>query len=279
MSKQGKIHFVTHFFIIIVAFVMIYPLLWMVASSLKPNAEIFSSLSLIPSRVVWDSYVKGWVGFGQQNFGMFYMNTFKLVIPTVFFTLISSVLVAYGFARMDFPFRKFLFALMLSTLMLPSTIVIIPRYLLFKNLGWLNTYLPFYVPAILAGQSFFIFMLVQFLRGIPKELDESAFVDGCNSFYILFKILLPLCKPALFTVALMQFVWIWNDFFNLLIYISSVSKYPLALGLRIAIDAGAAVNWNQILAMSVVTIIPPVILFAFMQKYFVDGIATTGIKG
>ena len=270
---------VTHSYIVLFAIVMVYPLLWIIASSFKPSSEIFSSPSLIPSQFVWDSYAKGWMGFGQQGFGLFVNNTFILVIPTVIFTLVSSALVAYGFARLDFPLRKFFFALMLSTLMLPGTIVIMPRYLLFKNLNWLNTYLPFYIPALLAGNSFFIFMLVQFLRGIPRELDESAFVDGCNSFLILYKILLPLCKPALFTVALMQFIWLWNDFFNPLIYINSVSKYPLALGLRISIDVGAIVNWNQVLAMAVVAIIPPVILFVFTQKYFVEGIATSGLKG
>jgi oligogalacturonide transport system permease protein len=280
MAKSSKIRLVgTHLLIASFAFVMIYPLLWIVASSFKPSAEIFSSPGLIPSQIIWDSYAKGWAGIGQQSFGIFFINTFKLVIPTVLFTVASSTLVAYGFARMDFPLRKLMFSLMLSTLMLPGTILIIPRYLLFKSLDWLNTYLPFYIPALLAGNSFFIFMLVQFLRGIPRELDESAVVDGCNSFMILYQILLPLCKPALLTVALMQFIWVWNDFFNPLIYINSVSKYPLALGLRISIDVGAIVNWNQVLAMAVVAIIPPITLFVFTQKYFVEGIATTGLKG
>lgn len=269
----------THIYVVFFGIVMVYPLLWLVASSLKPSSEVFSSPSLIPSKIIWDSYIKGWMGTGQDGFGLFFINTFLLVIPTVLFTLISSTLVAYGFARIDFPLRKLLFALMLSTLMLPSAVLIIPRYLLFKNLGWLNTYLPFWIPALLAGNSFFIFMLVQFFRGIPRELDESAYVDGCNSFIIFYKILLPLCKPALFTVALMQFIWTWNDFFNPLIYINSVSKYPLALGLRISIDVGAIVNWNQVMAMAVVAMLPPVALFAFTQKYFVEGITTTGLKG
>lgn len=279
MAPKKKYHFLLHLLILFFALIMVYPLLWIIASSLKPSAEIFSSPGLFPSRLVWDSYVKGWVGFGQHSYSLYFLNTFKLVIPTVFFTLLSSTMVAYGFARLDFPLRKLMFALMLSTLMLPTTVIIIPRYLLFKNLGWLNSYLPFYIPALFAGQSFFIFMLVQFFRGIPRELDESAFVDGCNSFVIFYKILLPLCKPAVLTAGLMQFIWVWNDFFNPLIYINSVSKYTLALGLRISIDVGAMVNWNQVLAMAVVTIIPPVLLFAFTQKYFVEGIITTGIKG
>ena len=278
-NRSGALYFGTYLFISVLAFVMIYPLLWMVASSLKPTADIFSSLSLIPSSLHWESYVQGWMGFGNQNFSLFFYNTFKLIVPTVCLTLVSSAVVAYGFARLDFPFRKILFALMISTLMLPTTVLVVPRYILFKNLGWLDSYLPFFVPALFAGQSFFIFMLVQFIRGIPKELDESAVIDGCNTFQIMTRILMPLCKPALFSVALFEFIWRWNDFFNQLIYISSVSKYPLALGLRITIDVGSTVNWNQVLAMSVVTMLPPVIIFALAQKYFVEGIATTGLKG
>ncbi len=279
MAKREKLHLGSHLFLCLLGFVFTYPLIWLVASSLKPTEEIFSSLSIIPSRFMWNAYVSGWVGFGQNNFGTFFMNSLKLVFPTVTLTLLSSIVVAYGFARINFPFRKVLFALMISTLMLPHTVIIVPRYILFKNLGWLDSYLPFYLPALCAGQSFFIFMLVQFLRGLPKELDESAYIDGCNTFQILTRILLPLCKPALFSVILFEFIWRWNDFFNLLIYISSVDKYPLALGLRVTLDVGSTVNWNQVLAMSVVTIIPPVIVFVAAQKYFVEGISTTGLKG
>lgn len=279
MEKREKLHLGSHVILCLLGFVFTYPLIWLVASSLKPTEEIFSSLSIIPSRFMWSAYVSGWVGFGQNNFGTFFMNSLKLVFPTVTFTLLSSIVVAYGFARINFPFRKVLFALMISTLMLPHTVIIVPRYILFKNLGWLDSYLPFYLPALCAGQSFFIFMLVQFLRGLPKELDESAYIDGCNTFQILTRILLPLCKPALFSVILFEFIWRWNDFFNLLIYISSVDKYPLALGLRVTLDVGSTVNWNQVLAMSVVTIIPPVIVFVAAQKYFVEGISTTGLKG
>jgi oligogalacturonide transport system permease protein len=162
--------------------------------------------------------------------------------------------------------------------MLPATVIIIPRYIFFKDLGWLDSYLPFIVPALLGSFPFFNFMMVQFFRGIPVELDESARIDGCGSFRTLMLVLLPLCKPAIFSVAVFQFVWVWNDFFNVLIYISSVSKFPLALGLRLSLDISANVNWNQILAMSTLSIIPPVLLFFFAQRYFVEGISTAGIK-
>lgn len=261
------------------AFIMMYPLLWMLGASFKTNSEIFSTVSLFPENPVFNAFREGWKGSGQYGFDTYLLNTFFLVIPTVFFTLVSSTLVAYGFARFNFPFKKILFFLMISTLMLPGTVIVIPRYIFFKNMNWLDSYLPFIVPAALGAFPFFNFMMVQFLRGIPLELDESAKLDGCGSFRTLVSILLPLCKPALFSVVVFQFVWTWNDFFNALIYISSVRKYPISLGLRMTIDIASQVHWNQIMAMSLVSILPPVLLFFTSQKYFVEGITTSGLKG
>ena len=234
---------------------------------------------MLPKNPVLDSYSAGWKGSGQFTFGTFLWNTFLLVVPTVLLTLLSSVLVAYGFARFRFPGHKILFGLMISTMMLPNAVVIIPRYILYNKFGLLNSYHPFYLPAALACYPFFIFMLIQFFRGLPKDLDESAKIDGCNSFTILVRILLPLAKPALFSAAIFQFVWTWNDFFNSLIYVSSVSKYPVSLGLRMSLDSADAAHWNQIFAMSIVSILPCVLLFFTAQKYFVEGVATSGIKG
>lgn len=265
--------------LILLGFIMVYPLLWMAGASFKTNQEIFSGPGIFPKNPVFDAYRLGWKGSGQYTFTRFYINTFKLVIPTVFFTLVSSVLVGYGFARFNFPLKKILFMLMLSTLMLPNSVTIIPRFIFFKTLGWLDTYWPFITPAMLGAFPFYNFMMVQFFRGIPQELDESARLDGCNSFNILKYILLPLCKPAIFSVMIFQFISTWNGFFNVLIYINSVSKYPLALGLRMTIDISSQANWNQIMAMSVVSILPPVLLFFGAQKYFIEGIATSGIKG
>jgi oligogalacturonide transport system permease protein len=265
--------------LVLLGIFMLYPLFWMVGASFKTNEEFFSNPGIFPQKPVFDAYVQGWKGSGQFTFTTFFLNTLALVIPTVFFTLASSVCVGYGFARFEFPFKKFLFTLMIATLMLPGTVVIIPRYILFKNLGWLDSYLPFIVPALMGVNVFFNFMMVQFFRGLPRELDESAILDGCGSFRTLTSILLPLCKPAIFSAVIFQFLWTWNDFFNALLFINSVKKYTLALGLRMAIDISAQVNWNQIMAMSVVTILPPVILFFCAQKYFVEGIATTGLKG
>ncbi|HPZ15972.1 MAG TPA: carbohydrate ABC transporter permease [Sphaerochaeta sp.] len=264
--------------LIALAYVMIYPLLWMVGAAFKTNDEIFGTISLLPKNPVFGAFKAGWVGTGQYGFSDYLKNTFYMVVPTVFFTVLSSVLVGYGFARFDFPLKRALFAIMLSTMMLPATVIIIPRYIFFKNLGWLDTYLPFIVPAALGCFPFFNFMMVQFFRGLPLEIDESGKLDGCNSFVILKDLLLPLCTSAIFSVIVFQFVWTWNDFMNVLIYISSVAKYPIALGLRMTMDISTEFDWNQIMAMSLIAILPPVIVFFAAQKYFVEGIATTGMK-
>ena len=262
------------------AVIMVYPFFWLLFGSFKSNTELFTSLNLIPKEFILDSYLKGWKGTGDNTYSLFFLNTFEMVLPTVVFTVFSSAVVAYGFARFNFPFKRILFTLMISTLMLPQTVIILPRYILFRNFGWLDSYLPFIAPAVLAGYPFFVFMMIQFFRGIPRELDESAVIDGCNPFTILIRILLPLAKPALFSAAIFQFIWMWNDFFNSLIFINSVKKYTISLALRIAIDStGGTTNWNEILAMSVLAVLPPMLIFFFAQRYFVEGIATTGIKG
>lgn len=270
---------VVYLFLGVLGLVMVYPLLWMLASSFKENNGIFNSISIIPPNLNPIHYIEGWKGVGEYTFTRFFLNTFAIVVPSTIFMIISCLLVAYGFARFEFPCKKILFTAMLATLMLPSSVIIIPRYMLFKEFGWLDSYLPFIVPAIFAGNSFFIFQLVQFFRGIPRELDEAAAIDGCNSFRTLTSILLPLCKPALVSVGLFNFIWGWNSFMDPLIYISSVEKYPLSLALRMTLDLGSAASWNEIFAMSVVSILPPVILFFCGQKYFIQGISSSGLKG
>lgn len=270
---------ISYLFLTIIGILMVYPLLWMVSASFKTNNEIFSSIRLLPKEIMWNGYADGWRGSGQYSFSLYFSNTFMLVVPTVVFTVISSLLVAYGFARFRFRGKKVLFALVIASLMLPNEVVIIPRYMVFNSLGWLNTYLPFIIPAAFATYSFFIFMLVQYVRSIPRELDESARIDGCNSFRILYEIILPLTKPAIISVIIFQFVWRWNDFLNALIYISSVRKYPVSLALRMSLDVTDTISWNQTMAMSVLSMLPPVLLFFMAQKYFVEGISTTGLKG
>ncbi len=278
LKKKNSALIVSYIILIVLAYVMIYPLLWMVGASFKSNAEIFSTVGLLPKEPVFGAFKAGWEGTGRYGFSTYLINSFELVLPTVLFTVISGILIGYGFARFDFPLKKFWFAIMLSTLMLPSTVIIIPRYIYFKQLGWLDSYMPFWIPALLGCTTFFNYMFIQFFRGLPLELDESAKLDGCNSFRILIQILLPLCKSAIFSAIVFQFVWIWNDFLNTLIYVSSVVKYPVSLGLRMSMDIATEFDWNQIMAMSLISILPPVIIFFAAQKYFVEGIATTGMK-
>lgn len=265
--------------LILFGLLIIFPFIWMIFACFKTNTEILGSTKLLPASYSFDAFINGWKGVGDITFGTYFVNTFYMVVPTVLLTVASCSLVAYGFARFLFPMRKLLFALMISTLMLPNSVIIIPRYLIFRDMGMLNTYMPFYLPAALACYPFFIFMLVQFMRGIPRELDEAAKIDGCSAMGIYLRILLPLMKPALFSAGLFQTMWTWNDFFNSLIYLSSVKKYPLSLGLRASLDTAAAVQWNEVMAMSLLSILPLLIIFFFAQKYFVEGISTTGLKG
>ena len=276
--KTPLSRFLSYFFLIALAYIMTYPLLWMIGAAFKSNEEIFGTIGLLPKNPMFGAFAAGWKGTGQYGFSTFLYNTFLMVIPTVLFTAISATLIGYGFARFEFPFKKTLFTIMLSTMMLPATVILIPRYIFFRNLGWLDSYLPFIVPAMLGCFPFFNFMMVQFFRGLPLELDESGKLDGCNSFLILNDLFLPLCKSAIFSVIVLQFFWTWNAFLNVLIYIRSVAKYPVALGLRMTMDISTEFDWNQILAMSLISIAPPIVLFFAAQKYFVEGIATTGMK-
>jgi oligogalacturonide transport system permease protein len=278
-GRKKPARLITHLIMGCLALVTLYPLIWMVFSSFKPNNEIFGSLSLLPKEPVWDTFSKGWKGVGRITYTQFYVNTFMMVLPTVFFTVFSSSLVAYGFARFRFYLKNILFMVMISTLLLPNAVIIIPRYLLFNKFGWLNGYLPFIVPAAFACTPFFIYMMIQFFRGLPAALDEAATIDGCNTFDVYWRILLPLCKPALFSAAIFQFMWTWNDFFNALIYINSVRKYPIVLALRMSLDVSSAVNWNQVLAMSSLSLLPGITLFFSAQKYFVEGVSAGSLKG
>ena len=260
--------------------VMVFPLIYMIMSSFKTNQEIFGQpLKLLPDHFSWDAYVDGWRGVGKYTFGTYMVNSFLLTLPTMILTILSSLLTAYGFARFQFPFKKTLFAIMYGLMLLPGSVMIIPRYLVFAKLGWVDTYLPFWIPAMLATSSFFIYMFFQFFRGLPKELDEAAMIDGCSHFGILQYILFPLCIPAIISAAIFSFIWTWNDFMGQFIYISSVPKYTAALGLRMGLEGTANINWANLMAMSLVSIIPSSIVYLCLQKYFVEGIATSGLKG
>lgn len=279
MTKARIKEILIYIILIVIGFGMVYPLIWMFFACFKTNNDMFSSIGLLPKKPVWTAFKAGWESIGQYTYTTFFKNTFTITIPTVIFTILSSLLTAFGLARFHFRLKKVFISVVVATIMLPASILIVPRYILFDKFDWLNTYLPFIVPSIFATNSFYIFLLIQFLRGIPKELDEAAIIDGCGYPMILIRIIIPLCKPALFTVGLFQFMNIWNDFYNSLVYINSVSKYPLSLALRLTMDNESYVAWNEIMAMSLLSIVVPVLLFFFAQKYFVEGISTTGLKG
>ena len=259
MRRKKYLHWGSFLIVLAVGIIMIYPLVWMFFASFKTNDEINLATSLLPEKFDLSGFINGWESSGQYTFTDFFMNTFLMVVPTVLFTVISCTISAYGFARFSFKGNKLLFGIMLSTLM--------------------DSYMPFWMPALFACYPFFIYQEVQFLRGIPRELDEAAKIDGCNSFQILTKILLPVLKPSMISICIFQTIWTWNDFMNPLIYINSVSKYPLSLALRMGLDVAASTNWNEIMSMAFVSIIPLVIMFFCLQKYFVEGIASSGLKG
>ena len=265
--------------LIVVGLIMIYPLIWLVGASFKTNSEIFSSPWFWPKEATIQGYIDGWKTSTPYTFATFFINSMQIVIPKVIGTAISCTLVSYGFARFDFPGKKVLFAILIATLLLPDVVTRIPQYLLFRELGWLDTYLPLFAPAWLAGDAFFVFMMIQFLRAIPREMEEAARVDGANTFQTLIYIVVPILLPALVSVCLFQFMWSMNDFLGPLIYISTVEKYPISLALKVSIDATEAFNWNSILAMTVLALIPSLVVFFMAQKSFIEGISTGGVKG
>ena len=280
--KRSKVirHTLTHLFIIVLGLAMIYPIVWMIVSSFKPNNMIFSDPGLIPKAVTFENYVSGWRGYAGTSFGRFFVNSLMMCTVAIIGNLISCTMAAYAFGRLKFAGRNFWFAVMLLTLMLPSHVTTVPRYILFNTFGWVGTYLPILVPKFLATDAFFIFLLVQFIRSLPKELDEAAIIDGCGTWGVFFRIILPLATPALVTTALFTFLWTWDDFMAPLLYLTKPETFTVSRALRTFVgDAGAVSNWGGALAMASLSMIPPFILFFALQKYFVQGITTTGIKG
>jgi len=273
-------HTLTHVFIIALGLFMIYPVVWMIVSSFKPNNMIFSDPGLIPKALTLENYFTGWKGYAGVTFGRFFANSLFMCAVAIVGNLLSCTMAAYAFGRLKFAGRDFWFAVMMITLMLPGQVTIVPRYILFNTFGWVGSYLPIFVPKFLATDAFFVFLLVQFIRSLPKELDEAAIIDGCSKLGVFVRIIVPLALPALVTTALFTFLWTWDDFFNHLLYLTRPPIFSVSRALRTFVgDAGAVSNWGGALAMATLSMIPAFILFFSLQKYFVQGIATTGIKG
>lgn len=276
-SKRSSILF--HAAAVVMILLMIYPILWMVWSSFGESSRVISgALFAMPERWSFDNYFIGWKGFGGQTFYVFFKNSLLVTAATVIGQVVSSAVSAYGFARIHFRGVRFWFICMIVTLMLPPQVLAIPQYIVFSKLGWINSFKPLIVPAFF-GYPFFIFLIMQFMQGIPKELDESAQIDGCNKFSIFYKIIVPLIMPAIVTSVIFSFYWSWQDFFAPLLYIQSPDKYTISIALRLFTDPSTVTNWGAVFAMSVLSLLPVFVLFVFSQKYIVEGISTSGMKG
>jgi multiple sugar transport system permease protein len=258
---------------------MVYPLLWLAGSSLKPADEVWTNLSALwPRKPTLENYTNGWRGFGGTSFAVFYKNSIIYSGLGTLLAVVSSSVIAFGFARIKFPGRTLWFTCMLLTLMLPAEIQVVPQYLVFSKLKLINTFLPLLLPR-LCGQAFFIFMIMQFIRGVPIELDEAAALDGYGRFGVFARIMMPLIAPAMITAAIFSFYWTWGDFLLPLLYLNSPKLYVISVALRTFADPSGQSDWGAIYAMSFLSLIPMLLVFVVFQRYIVEGIATSGLKG
>ena len=284
LSTAHKIgRFFQYFVLILVGVIMIYPLVWMVGATFKSNAEIFAGIGFLTANPT----LQGYIDAVTQNYGgdisiwRAFINTYSFVIPKVIFTVISSVIAAYGFSRFKFKGRDMLFGIMISTLFLPQVVLNVPQYLMYNSFGWVNSpfYLPLWVPTLFATETYFVYQLVQFMRSIPHDLDEAAAIDGCGPVKILYKSIAPMLSPSLVACGLFQFMWSCNDYMGPLLYVQTPSKYPMSIFVKLSMDADSGFNWNRILALSLISIIPQLVVFFCAQDAFIDGISAGAVKG
>ena len=284
LSTAHKIgRFFQYFVLILVGVIMIYPLVWMVGATFKSNAEIFAGIGFLTANPT----LQGYIDAVTQNYGgdisiwRAFINTYSFVIPKVIFTVISSVIAAYGFSRFKFKGRDMLFGIMISTLFLPQVVLNVPQYLMYNSFGWINSpfYLPLWVPTLFATETYFVYQLVQFMRSIPHDLDEAAAIDGCGPVKILYKIIAPMLSPSLVACGLFQCMWSCNDYMGPLLYVQTPSKYPMSIFVKLSMDADSGFNWNRILALSLISIIPQLVVFFCAQDAFIDGISAGAVKG
>lgn len=257
--------------------IMLYPVIWMVDSSFRPNSEIGGNLPFVGTFTL-ENYIAGLTPSSSLNFGRFFFNSFAIAILCVLGNLFACSLTGYAFARLEFPFKKVLFAVLMATLLLPYQVTLVPQYILFNELGWLNTYLPLIVPKFLAVDAFFIFLLVQFIRGLPRDMDEAARLDGCGDWGIFRRVTLPLLGPALATTAMFTFINTWNDFLGPTLYLSDPTNYTVPQGLVMFIDSTGQSSIGALFAMATLSITPLVGFYLSAQRLLTQGIATTGIK-
>ena len=268
-----------HLFVVLFGIVMIYPVLWMISGSFKDNSEILrGSLSLIPSNLKLSNYITGWKGFSGITFATFFKNSIWISVVATLGTVISSSLVAYSLSRLRYRGRKFWFICMISTMMLPSQVIMIPSFLIWYRLGLASTYVPLILPYF-CGQAFFIYQMMQFMSSIPRELDEAATIDGCSRYSIFTRIIFPLLKPSIVTTVIIQFYWKWDDYMGPLLYLSKPQSYTASLAIKLFADSASTTDYGAMFAMSSLSLIPVFLIFLFFNRYLVEGIGTSGLKG
>jgi multiple sugar transport system permease protein len=267
--------------LILILAVVLYPLFWMIGTSFKSPAEIASNNGLIPHEFTPSNFSEGWNKF-DVAFGRFFLNSAMVATLTVLGNTVSCLLAAYALGRLRFRLRGFWFAIMIGTLLLPGHVLIVPQYILFRTFDMVGgpwPYLPLVVPQFLATEAFFVFLMVQFMRGIPRELDEAAKIDGASPYGIFRYVILPLSRPALVTTAIFSFIWTWNDFFRQLVYLSDLADYTVPVALTLFIDSTSQSAVGPMFAMSVLSLLPVFLFFVAFQRMLVEGINTSGLKG
>lgn len=264
--------------LVLIAVVM-YPAVWMVASSFKPSSEIVGNAAIWSSNFSFDNFMKAMDGIGGVSTLQFFGNSLFLAVGSVVGVVLSSTVTAYAFTRINFPGRQLFFTLMIVTLLLPFHVVIIPQYIIFQQLGLVDTYVPLLLGKFLGAEAFFVFLMVQFMRNLPRELDEAARIDGAGHVRIFISIMLPLMKPSIITASIFSFIWSWNDFLGPLLYLNSPDKYPLPLALRLFVDQTQSSDYGAMIAMSVLALLPVLLFFLIFQRHIVEGVSTQGLKG
>ena len=268
-----------HLTVVVIVLIVVYPVIWMLGTSFKPAAEIVTSNRPWPLHWTVANFSDGWHANPGVTFGRFFLNSLFISVCAVAGTLISCSLAAYAFSRLEFRGRSVLFAAMVVTILLPYHVLIVPQYAIFKQFGWINTDLPIIAPKFLATEAFFIFLMVQFMRGIPREIDEAARIDGCGPYRTFLYILLPLTRPALITSAIFSFIWTWNDFFTQLVYLNDTDKFTVPIGLSLFVDQTGMTSYGPMMAMSILALLPVFLFFLAFQRLLVDGATSSGVKG
>ncbi|MEU3101429.1 carbohydrate ABC transporter permease [Streptomyces griseoflavus] len=259
--------------------VVLYPVIWVVGASFKPSKDIIASLDLLPAKPVWENFSGLADGISGISVSSFFWNSLMYAVLAVAGVVLSSSLTAYAFAKIRFAGRNLLFTLMIGTLLLPYHVLLIPQYVLFRNLGLTDTLVPLVAGKFLATEAFFVFLMVQFMRGLPRELDEAAKLDGCGHLRTYWSVVLPLSRPAIITSAIFTFINAWNDFMGPLIYLNTPEKYTVSLGLMMFRDQEGISDYGSMIAMSLVALMPVIAFFMAFQRHLIDGMATSGLKG